>query len=129
VLFIAVPGALLAALGLFQIFRGGGGEKVVEKQVVTDPNVKIRDLEKQVDKLRSAFAEFQDLSRKEDPTAKAKGKALETQVDSWMAEWDAIFEPKRDADGKLPKELQGYQQTRARVNTLRSDLSRSMGFE
>jgi hypothetical protein len=129
VLFIVVPGVLIAGLLLFQLFRGGGGEKAVEKKVVQDDNVKVQELEKRVPKLVAGFAEFQDLSRKEDPGAKAKGEALAAQVDTWMEEWDAIFEPKRDADGKLPKELRGYQQTRARLNTLRSDLSRSMGFE
>jgi hypothetical protein len=129
VLFIVIPGILLAGLGLFQLFRSSQPEKVVEKKVVDDPNLKIQDLEKRFEKLRSGLAEFQDLSRKESPSAKAKGEALATQVEAWMAEWDAIFEPKRDADGKLPKELQGYQQVRARVNMLRSDLSRSMGFE
>jgi hypothetical protein len=124
-----IPLVLIAGLLIFQLTRGGGREKVVEKKVVEDPNVKIQTLEKQVDKFRSAFAEFQDLSRKEAPSAKAKGEALADEIDKWMMEWDAIFEPKRDPNGKLPRELQGYQQTRARVNTLRSDLSRSMGFE
>ena len=128
-LFIVIPGVLLAGLGLFQIFRSNQPEKVIEKKVVDDPNVKIQNLEKQVDKLATSLKEFRDLSGKESKSARAKGEALAAQVDKWMEEWDAIFEPKRDADGKLPKELQGYQQTRARVNMLRSDLSRSMGFE
>lgn len=103
-------------------------EAPVEKAVVVDPNAQIKALEGQVPKFKASFQQVMELSRKEDPSATEKREALVQSIEKWQAEWDEIFEPRR-VDGRLPAELRGYEATRTQVNTLRSDILRTGGFQ
>jgi HAMP domain-containing protein len=93
-----------------------------------DPNTEIQRLEGEVGEIRQSTRKLFKLVKAEDPSATAKRKALESRVKFWMSEWDALFEPRRNADGDLPDELQAYQKTRAKVNEIRVDLMKATGF-
>jgi hypothetical protein len=110
---------------LVLIFRG---DRTSSDTGSGDPNQKIARLEGEVGDIQRSFRKFFKLVRTEDPSAERAQKKLEARVKQWMAEWDGIFEPHRDAEGDLPIELQGYQKTRSKVNEIRIDLVKTTGF-
>ena len=70
-----------------------------------------------------------DLIRSEDPNSAVRASELEEKIHKWLAEWEAIFEPKRDANGELPADIAAaFVQGPAPVQLLRSDLSKITGF-
>lgn len=118
----------LALIGLLVAIPRGSKEPEAPTAPVVDPNAKIKVMRNEVPKIEDDYRTLQKLIRAEDPAAKSKQQALQTRIEKWMTEWDEIFEPKRDAEGKLPPDLQGHQPVRGRVNQIRGDLLKSSGF-
>ena len=90
---------------------------------VVDENQDIQSLERQVGELQGEFSEVSKLLRSGDRDAGSRrAKALQKKLETWLNDWEAIFTPKRDADGELPEDLQGYESVPATVATMRLDL-------
>lgn len=97
--------------------------------VVSDPNQRIKELEKECETIqRKDYPAWRQLLQKEDSTAPDRQEALLKKIDRWCEEWDTLFDARRDADGNLPADLQGYSRVRANMNMLRSDVIKSSGF-
>lgn len=118
----------LALIGLLIAIPRESKEPEAPAVTVIDPNAKIRTMTNEVPKIESDYRSLQKLIRDEDPAVKPKQQALQTRIEKWMTEWDEIFEPKRDDEGKLPPDLQGHQTARSRINQIRGDLLKSSGF-
>jgi hypothetical protein len=122
---IVAPIVLIGLVVNLQIQKNAAPPAAV---VTADPNARIKELQKQVDFIRKDYKAWRELMQAEDPSAKQKQEALIARLDGWIDEWDGIFESKRDAEGILPPELQGYQPTRAKINEVREDVLKSSGF-
>ena len=120
VIFIGAP--LVVLIGLFV---GRGMESAPE---ASDENVEIACLEKQIDELQAEFAEVAKTMRGGRGAGTKRAKELQSKLEAWLSGWGAIFDPKRDANGDLPAELQGYERVPAPVATMRVDLLKMMGF-
>jgi len=103
--------------------ESSSSEPVVQKE---DPNVKIGELRKQIPKFKADWSKF--AAAKDSKEQKKLGDALVARIEKWGEEWDAIFEPLRDAKGKLPSDLQAYSKDRAEVNQIRHDILKISGF-
>jgi hypothetical protein len=93
-----------------------------------DPTGQIKKLQDQVLRINTSKRDVQKLILSEDPSAKAKSKALKEEIQGWIVAWDAIFEPYRK-DGILPQEFKGYQSARTQMNQILEDLLKSTGFD
>jgi hypothetical protein len=118
----------IALIGLLLAIPRESKEPEVPVAKVIDPNAKIKTMTSEVPKIEADYRELQKLIRAEDPSVVSKQQGLQSRIDKWMTDWDEMFEPKRDAEGKLPPDLQGYQTARSRINQIRGDLLKSSGF-
>jgi hypothetical protein len=121
---IIVPGALIVLLLALKWTRPGPEAEVVP----VDPNDFITRLEREAPKLEESYQEVQKLLRAEDPSGKGRAEDLMKRLERWIGEWDTYFDSKRDANDKLPADLEGYQPVRRRVSTVLSDLGRITDF-
>ncbi len=122
---IVAPIILIALVVNLTVKKQGEEQTVVVK---VDPNARINELVKQVDSLQKDYKSWRTLMQKEDPAARSKQEALMERLQKWRDEWDAIFDPQRDANNKLPAELQGWSQHRSRINELLEDVNKSSGI-
>ena len=99
--------------------------------VVVNPNTEIDALKAEVPKLQRLYQEVSGMLRKDSGgDAKIRAESLQETLDDWSLRWNAIFDAKRNEDGDLPEELEGYGQDPdlSRVMQMRNDLMRLSGF-
>ncbi|HVR73268.1 MAG TPA: hypothetical protein VMT52_03015 [Planctomycetota bacterium] len=118
----------IALIGLLIAIPRGSKEPEAPVVTVIDPNAKIKTMTSDLPKIEAEYRNLQKLIRAEDAAAASRQQALQTRIENWMTEWDEMFEPKRDEEGKLPPELQGHQAVRNRMSQIRVDLLKSSGF-
>jgi len=121
---LVVPVLGIIALLMVNANRG-------EKEEVAAPvkeTVNVNDLAKQIPSLEKDCLEAQKLLRQESPLAQAKFEAIQKRLNDWVRKWDDLCADKKDADGNLLPDYEGYAPTRAKVNQLLSDLNKSAPF-
>ena len=93
-----------------------------------DPNTRIEVLQNQIPEMQKEYREVVQLLRAENAEGTERARALEVTINTWMDDWAALFESKRDANGDLPPDLQGYDQIAGKIAELRFDLMRVTNF-
>lgn len=125
VAMIAVPAAGIVFVLLLSALRGRPSEGV---QAPADPNEEITELERVIPDLEKGYRETALLLQKGDSRGQAKTEELRARLQNWIDRWDALFEDKRDAEGRPLPEYRGYGAVRARVNVLLQDLNKIAPF-
>lgn len=128
IVLIVVPTVLIGVLLGLKAMKNRPAPKVE----VVQPGDRIKELEMEVPKIEKAYYEVQKLLRSQDPADNKKGNAkaeeLRKRMEDWLGEFDGFLDSKRDADDKLPPELQGYMVIRRPVSQFLSDLNKTTGF-
>lgn len=125
VAMIALPAAGIVFVLLLSAFRGRPSEGV---QAPVDPNQEVTELERLIPDLERGYRETALLLQKGDSRGQAKTEELRARLQNWIDRWDALFEDKRDSEGRALPEYRGYGAVRARVNVLLQDLNKIAPF-
>ncbi len=97
--------------------------------VVIDPNQEIVELERKIANFTKEYKAIVKLIRAElTEQGNTRGQKLSDNLNQWLDDWEAVFASRRDENGDLPPELQGYMNVPVPVMGLKNDLMRIMGL-